>query len=230
MFIKGLWCNWNSDWTLWWEQQRGRGAAFGSVINLLLWECGCRKNLKEAGKQVLVITLLEEIMKRMHSWCLCRFMDVFMVFLWALCCVHALSIENTVSVPLGYGMKAQGKDTACWIQYFNSWNSLKNHFSPWDNTMWSLFSLNLMKAPVGSSISTWHHKSRQGAPMTSESVARHTHSEEDMDQALNRARNQHWNVTRSGKNQLLHYCNSVILTKQTQLSQRSFPILIMLQF
>lgn len=141
-------------------------------------------------------------------------MDVLMAFLWALHCGHALYIENTVSFSLEM-RKGREWDEGIWgIQDFSSWNSLQNHFPPQDHTTWSPLSLNVMKAALssGENIFTWQHKSRPGADVrTVDSVARHTHSEHAMDQALKRARNQHrphWNVTRSGNT---HYFITVMV-------------------
>lgn len=135
----------------------------------------------------------------MQSWRLCRFMDVFTVFMH-----YPLKIQGLFHWDMRkrMGWRCMGKDTTCWIQDFSSWNFLQNYFPPWNNTTCSLPSLNLMKGPVGSSVFTWHYKSRKAADVTTASQWQDMHSEQTMDQALNRARNQHrphWNATRSGK-------------------------------
>lgn len=120
--------------------------------------------------------------------------------------------------------KGRERDEGVWgIQDFSSWNSLQNHFPPQDNTTWSLLSLNVMKAALssGENIFTWQHKSRPGADeRTVDSVARHTQwaCHGSSPKKSKKSTQTPLKCHQVWEHPLLHYCNGVLLTKQTQLS------------
>lgn len=116
-----------------------------------------------------------------------------------------------------------GKDTTCWIQDFSSWNSLKNHIPPRDNTHGYCSVWTWWKVPSGAPFPpdttnpgqepTWQQWV-SGKTHTHTEWANHGSSPEQSKKSTQTPLKCH----QDWENKLLHCCNGVILKKQTQLS------------
>ena len=103
------------------------------------------------------------------------------------------------------------------MQGLNSRHSLQSRFPPWENTQRSLLIRTWWKlhSSVGKTfLPNATNPAKELMWELLKSAARHARSEQAMDQALNRVRDQHgphWNFSRSGKIQHFHYCNCSIV-------------------
>lgn len=138
--------------------------------------CGCKKKPPPWRRQGNRCTLLEEIMKKcnydvcvdpwMSSWC---FSELCIMFMHYPLKIHTGIWGREWDEGIGQGHNLLNTR-------FQQLKFPEKPFPSGDNTTWSLLSLNLMKAPVGSSISTWHHKFRQGAHVTTASQWQDMHT------------------------------------------------------